>query len=511
MGCCGGFFNIKKYRKEFRCRNKYCAGLLTIPVKLISKGRKIVNVARCPICHASYKYDLPLNEKDQWLSLIRQLFSQCDLCRTDNDIQFISRGSKLKGVFRCKYCGKRRVKVISSHLWDDLMWAKVEKPPFAPPRVVPEITPPPPPPEALPLPAPVVEKAPPDFELVVEEKPRPSEEAIEEISVVTEPLVEQVPSSNETSIEIKAEVEVPAALTKYKEITKCDRETCAGFSLIPQKLTLKRDEAQLITQCLRCPDSYEVLLKLSEKELWLPLIKKGFFQCDRCGTLNDDNYTYSEKLLKVRTVTRCRNCGKKYVKVISNIFWKDLVPAAKKLPIPPLPPLPKVAPPPLPEEGMRPTVYTIPPPPQKVETTFVQQITLESIEEERPPISVTYKKIAYDNYFLCKRCGSSQMAVRKIKAEQPQRVKVGAKCANCGKSKQFSLPFKNIQVWLSYLAPSFFRCAICGSSCQITQTQRSNNTMKVTFYCERDWLEFQKELPLPLFRIVMTQIQKAVH
>ncbi|NVM30417.1 MAG: hypothetical protein HWN65_16340 [Candidatus Helarchaeota archaeon] len=581
-------------------KKKDCSDELTIPIKLIIEGENLLNISRCPECHETYEFNLPMRDKDQWLPLIAEPFFQCDLCGTVNDDTWhisggessLTRAKPLEIVTICKECGKTRTKVISQALWNDvsegikepskairgvLLARKVEEFLLAtmkdkmvqrlsfedisnhldvPRNKIIAIA------ESLILEGKLAakldlsagkivfldaieEEAPPPVpELIAEEAEVPAEpdrardllqeidemltelppskEAKEETPPIIAPLVEQGPPSDELGSEIEAEVEVPADLTKYQEITHCVQETCAGSPLIPKKLTLKGDVAQLITQCLRCPNSYKVLLPLSEKDQWLPLLTEGLFQCERCGTLNDDNFTYSQTLRKVKTVTRCKNCGKKYGKVISKIFWEDLVPAAKKLPTPPPPPL-EVAPPPPIEADIRPRIYTVPLPPARVETpptwqviteTLVEErppVITETLVEERPPVAVTYRKIAYENFFDCKKCGSSQMAVQKIKAEEQQRVKVRAKCADCGKTKQFSLPLSHIQAWLSHLAPSFFRCALCGSSCQIKQTQKSDDTMKVTFYCEKDWLEFQKEIPLPLFQAVMTQIQKAVH
>jgi len=121
------------YREKLACKKDHN---LTVPVKLILKGTALIDVARCPQCHQSYKYAIPWGEKDLWLSIIAEGFQKCIICGADNkdNLQFAGTGvnvwrpywyysnlhERLKFVFTCNACGKRQAKVISSGIWSDI-------------------------------------------------------------------------------------------------------------------------------------------------------------------------------------------------------------------------------------------------------------------------------------------------------------------------------------------------------------------------------------------------------
>ncbi len=131
------------YREKFSCIRTKCGGQLTVPIKVVIKGKRVVEVARCPSCHRSYKYVLPLEEKDQWLPFIAQRFFDCDVCGTSNANNWQYHGHewhpywywahahRMRILIRCINCGKRRAKVASTQLWADII-CPIEKPPETP-------------------------------------------------------------------------------------------------------------------------------------------------------------------------------------------------------------------------------------------------------------------------------------------------------------------------------------------------------------------------------------------
>ncbi len=114
----------------------------------------------------------------------------------------------------------------------------------------------------------------------------------------------------------------------------------------------------------------------------------------------------------------------------------------------------------------------------------------------------------YQRLFLCKKCKSNQIAVQKIKASEITLFQIDIKCPNCQKTAYYYFPLQEINAWFPLIVSSFFRCAVCGTSCKIINSTRGKEGLRVTFYCEIDWMEFKKEIPIALFQAVMTQIQK---
>lgn len=126
------------YVKKLNCTRKKCGDKLTVPLKLVVKGDKVIDVARCPTCHESYKFILPLKDKSQWIPLMKPLFS-CDVCGTAIENWQVIGGDymlyhaeRLKIIMQCKKCGTRRAKIVSRVLWPDLT-AKIEEKPEVPP------------------------------------------------------------------------------------------------------------------------------------------------------------------------------------------------------------------------------------------------------------------------------------------------------------------------------------------------------------------------------------------
>lgn len=122
----------KSYEDKLSCKKKKCrakaSGALTVPLKLITKGDKLLDIARCPICHDSYKVVLGMSDRDKWIPLIGKAFFTCDVCGTLNEDGWQVTGSdRLKVITTCKSCRKKRAKVISRNLWDDVV-SQIKKP-----------------------------------------------------------------------------------------------------------------------------------------------------------------------------------------------------------------------------------------------------------------------------------------------------------------------------------------------------------------------------------------------
>jgi RNA polymerase subunit RPABC4/transcription elongation factor Spt4 len=157
------------YQAQLTCKQKKCGTALTIPLKLVVKDDKLIDVARCSKCHDSYKFILPMNEKDQWLPLVGKAYFQCDECGTANednwkfakDIMLVNT-PLVKTITKCKRCGKERAKIISRSLWEGVAAqiktpttpapaaAPAPAPAAAPPRTAAPSRPITPPPTALP-------------------------------------------------------------------------------------------------------------------------------------------------------------------------------------------------------------------------------------------------------------------------------------------------------------------------------------------------------------------------
>jgi hypothetical protein len=110
------------YTNKLICKRKKCQGQLTVPLKVIVKGDKVVDIARCPKCHESYKFVLPLRDKDVWLDMLGEPFFSCDVCGTLNPKKILMTCINPK-------CRKRRAKVVSRAVWNELAsFAKGEQP-----------------------------------------------------------------------------------------------------------------------------------------------------------------------------------------------------------------------------------------------------------------------------------------------------------------------------------------------------------------------------------------------
>lgn len=680
------------YRELLGCKRPSCAGTLTIPVKLVIKGPKLIDVARCPECHRTYKFILSMGDKRQWLPLIGDTFFQCSICGTRSHLHIISRGSKFKANIKCENCEKKEAKVISRNLWlygvgaistrlsesniipppplesfstlsqppaprtipfppksvlgekflptqptklekflltadekklytrltfdyisnrlnipvnqvmevtenlillgklsariDSLSntlifseaMAQFESAQTTPIKLIPKQTPlepttpistermkstplaHEPPSREVELPLERVHttsterlesirrsidkieliESPPEasthssepetvlsqFETLVEESTSPSESISEEILSIPSSSAEEKALTQQISTEAIERAPHPAHVTRYHEKLRCKQPLCKNFGelTIPLKLFLKSNNITFDNVCLNCHMSNRGILPLSDKKTWLPLIAKTIFQCTRCGAINNDNYKYSIRFQRVRMEVRCKACEKKYNKRISIVVWNDLKTILKKpllkprpLPTEPSTPvvsevelIPQISPSPIIEKSPNFSLIAeevpLVPEPSEVKPLPRQRRRVARPPRGRPKIKLD--KEFYDRLFLCKKCGKTQVAIQKIKFESTKRLETRAKCPNCGKSIHFTLPLSTINIWVHNLTQNFFRCTLCGTSCRIKNTQPRNEDVRVTLYCERDWLELHKDINAPLFQTLITQTQK---
>ncbi|MFX1298832.1 MAG: hypothetical protein ACFFD2_28735, partial [Promethearchaeota archaeon] len=117
------------YIRFLKCHQRNCGEIFTVPIKLIIKGNKLIDVTRCPNCHRSYKIVLPMTDKNQWFPIIEQLLFKCYKCgETHIEDYDLHRplSKRLKFVFRCRKCRKKIAKVISRTLWNDLVELSLE-------------------------------------------------------------------------------------------------------------------------------------------------------------------------------------------------------------------------------------------------------------------------------------------------------------------------------------------------------------------------------------------------
>jgi len=118
------------------------------------------------------------------------------------------------------------------------------------------------------------------------------------------------------------------------------------------------------------------------------------------------------------------------------------------------------------------------------------------------------EKEIVQSVFNCRKCGKSQLVVQKMKAIDLSLITTSVKCPKCEKSTQFILDSLKIGDWIDPLTQSFFRCGKCGSACKIVKTAAKNNIIQIVLYCEIDWIEIQKEIPVSIFHLLMLQMQK---
>jgi len=271
-------------------------------------------------------------------------------------------------------------------------------------------------------------------------------------------------------------------------MAKTDPKTCSHEMSIPIQLTIQGDELINIARCPECQVLFKNRLPLYYESEWLPLIGISFFQCPTCGKHNDDNWgiageygSQNDQILRI--VTTCKKCQNRYVKAVSSKLWDNLLTIIEKhMEL---------------EKKEKPEPYQ----PSIRETKL-------SAPKSIPKRPVKRDKQLAQLLFTCKKCKGSQLSVQKMKVNEFSQIIISTKCPKCEKSTQIILDPLKIGDWIDPLKQGFFKCGICGSDCKIVKTEMKKKMIKVFFYCDRDWIEIQKEIPVALFPVLMTQIQK---
>lgn len=302
-------------------------------------------------------------------------------------------------------------------------------------------------------------------------------------------------------------------------MVKIDPKTCPHQLTISMQLTIEGNNLINMARCPECQVLFKFIRPLNDKPHYLPLVGISFFQCPTCGNSNNENWEYageygSQNDQILRIVTTCKTCQNRYMKAVSSILWDDLLTIienhvemerkAKRQPYQPSIKETKVpAPKPIPKSRAYST-RALKCPSCGGPTIKYQELCEDCMQKRDKQMAQLL--------FTCKKCKGSQISVQKMKMDelsvQKTQIITSAKCPKCGKSTQIVLDSLKIGDWIDPLKHSFFTCGICGSSCEVIKTEMKKNIMKVYFYCDRDWIEIQKEIPVALFPVLMTQIQK---
>jgi len=441
---------------------------LTIPIKLIIKGNNLVNVARRPATRENYKFILSLGDKAQWLPLIGRPFFQCPVCGTMNDENWdiinkpgsLMYAKRLKIVTGCKNCRTKYVKVVSKVLWGDLLNA-IKKP-----KVKPRIAP-----------------------LTPSQKIENILLHTAKFKVLSRFALNLISTQSKVPIN---EVEAIAQnlILEGKLISIEEPETPPSPELISEETELASPTPKTLTEEIITPS-----MPIGDKAA--STLPKPIMDEAELLTLEELNIEeaappVSEPYIEEEAPT----ASEEIAPSISEPYIKELVPPTPKLSI-------MEAKPPAPKPLIERIAYRAPElkcPSCGGPTTKYQELCKECMREREREI--------VQSPFICKKCGNPQLAIQKMKMNNLLQIITNSKCPKCEKSTQFILDPLKIGDWIELLTPSFFKCGKCGSACKIVKTTSKANTMQVTLYCEIDWIDIQKEIPVSLFQTVMTQIQK---
>ena len=125
--------------EKVKCPRPKCNGQITIPIKLVSKGPDIVDVAVCPSCHKKYKIFFNPNLEDEFAELFKDTLYYCDQCGTDNYGNYVEGETweydRRKIVVRCKGCCKKRAKEVTERI---LKKIEAQRQPEAETKKIPE-------------------------------------------------------------------------------------------------------------------------------------------------------------------------------------------------------------------------------------------------------------------------------------------------------------------------------------------------------------------------------------
>lgn len=130
------------YEEQLACKKD---GTLTIPVKIHIKENIVTIISRCPSCRKKHKAYLNMQERKEWLPLIRRLFLLCEVCEQplSPNWRFLGGGAAFTSIRQfghdlklgnpCYNCRKNDMKVCS-----DLLWSEINPLPPPPPPTVTE-------------------------------------------------------------------------------------------------------------------------------------------------------------------------------------------------------------------------------------------------------------------------------------------------------------------------------------------------------------------------------------
>lgn len=132
------------YEAQLKCKTHSCAGVLTIPIKIVVRGDLAIMITQCYKCKHKDKVTFSIVELDQWLSLIRDLFNRCENCGMviPHEWKMVSarnmrgfslqRHSNLGLANPCLNCMRNGPKSLDSWLWS-LLKDQPESPLKVPP------------------------------------------------------------------------------------------------------------------------------------------------------------------------------------------------------------------------------------------------------------------------------------------------------------------------------------------------------------------------------------------
>ena len=135
---------MMNYPELMECKRPSCQGIQVIPIKIVVKENRVAVVSRCPNCRKKHKVILNMQERNEWLPLIRKLFLLCEVCGQPLSPNWRIYGSgpafnpnmhwgrNIRLANPCYNCQKNDLKSISEFLWSEIK----PLPPPPPPNTV---------------------------------------------------------------------------------------------------------------------------------------------------------------------------------------------------------------------------------------------------------------------------------------------------------------------------------------------------------------------------------------
>ena len=90
--------------------------------------------------------------------------------------------------------------------------------------------------------------------------------------------------------------------------------------------------------------------------------------------------------------------------------------------------------------------------------------------------------MAYESLLICKKCHSNLVIPQRIILRK-LTVIVQARCSQCGKEIQFTVPLPQVHDWVDMMAENFFRCPKCGVTGVVNRTISDGDFTKLRLYC----------------------------